>query len=302
MPSPTASVVITTKDRKDDLRVCLQSVAAQAGIAEILVIDDGSTDGTPAMVNAEFPRVRVVRHDTSKGYITRRNEAARLATGSVIVSLDDDAVFTSATTVRQTLEEFDAENIGAVAIPYINVNCDSRVHQLAPDREAAYLTGMFIGTAYAVRRDVFLGLGGYREALFHQGEEADFCIRMLATGFVVRLGSADPIHHFESPKRDFRRMDYYGPRNAVLFVWQNVPFPFVLIHLPATVARVLTMTLRPARLVTRTAGVIEGLRQFIHLERRPVSAGTYRLMRRLRTQSPPLTLSALADQLRVVGT
>ena len=83
------------------------------------------------------------------------------------------------------------------------------VRQRAPDPSAVWVTDRFIGTAHAVRRDVFLACGGYREFLVHQGEEGDFCIRMLAGGHHVRLGNSDPIHHFESPRRDFRRMDYY---------------------------------------------------------------------------------------------
>jgi GT2 family glycosyltransferase len=295
----SATVVITTKDRKDDLRRCLQSAVAQSEPAEILVIDDGSSDGTPAMLAGEFPRIRVVTHPTPLGYIRRRNEGAQLAAGRVIFSLDDDAAFSSPKTIAQTLDEFDAEAIGAVAIPVVDVNRGTNINQRTPDPGAVHLNGSFIGTAHAVRRDVFLQLGGYREALFHQGEERDFCIRMLAAGFVVRRGAADPIHHFESPRRDFWRMDHYGPRNAVLYAWQNVPLPYLLIHLPATVIGVLLWTLRPARLAARMAGVLDGLRQCFHHERQPVPARTYRLMRRLETEIPPPRLQDVAAELRM---
>ena len=106
------------------------------------------------------------------------------------------------------------------------------------------------------------GVGGYREALVHQGEEGDYCLRMLDAGFIVRLGSADPIHHFESPRRDFRRMDYFGVRNAVLFVWQNVPMPYLWWHLPALIVRLALFTLQPGRLATRLSGMAAGLRLF----------------------------------------
>ena len=59
----------------------------------------------------------------------------------------------------------------------------------------------------------------------HQGEESDLCIRMLAAGYVVRLGSSDPIHHFESPKRSFSRMDHFGSakRRTVCLAERAVP-------------------------------------------------------------------------------
>ena len=50
----------------------------------------------------------------------------------------------------------------------------------------------------------------------------------------MRAGNADVICHYESPRRDCRRMDHYGPRNSVIYVWQNVPMPMMPVHLAAT--------------------------------------------------------------------
>ncbi len=286
-----ATVLITTKDRRDELRTALQSVVAQTVPVEMLVIDDGSTDGTADMVRSEFPGARLIRHHESRGLIVRRNEGARLAAAPVVVSIDDDAAFSTPHVVQQTLQDFGPDRVGAVAIPHIDVNRDSRVGRRAPDADQVYVTDRYIGTAHAVRRDVFLHLGGYREALVHQGEEGDFCLRMLAAGYVVRLGTADPIHHFESPKRDFRRMDYYGVRNAVLFAWQNVPIPFLLAHLPVVVSRCLVHTLEPRRLKTRVAGLIDAIRQCASVERAPVSRQAYQLARTL--ARGPVRLSQL---------
>ncbi len=293
-----ATVVIVTKNRCDELRTAATSAVAQAGPVDVLVIDDGSTDATSAMIRAEFPSVRLVQHAESRGLVVRRNEAAREAAGDVLVSIDDDAAFSTPRVVTQTLAAFDHDEVGAVAIPYVDVNQGPTIRQLAPEATSVFVTDTYIGTAHAVRKDLFLRLGGYREHLFHQGEEGDFCVRMLAAGSFVRLGRGDPIHHFESSKRDFRRMDHYGPRNAVLFSWQNVPFPQVLVHLPATVVQVLLWTGQPARLVTRLGGVVDGVWQCLRHERRPVPAPAYRLMRRFRAESRPPTLAQVLTEWR----
>ena len=277
---PAATVLITTRNRRDDLRRAIASAVRQSERIEVLVIDDGSTDGTAEMVRAEFPGVRLLRHEDSRGYIVRRNEGARLAAGPIVFSIDDDAEFASAETVRQTLKEFASERIGAVAIPHINVNVGPEVHHRAPDAGSVYVTGHYIGTAHAIRRDVFERLGGYRE-LTHQGEELDLCIRMIEDGYLVRLGSADPIHHFESPNRDRRRMDYYGVRNAIRFVWQNVPQPFAIVHLLIVAARCMALTLAPRRLAVRASGLLAGLADCAPSMRRPVSRQTYHLWRQL---------------------
>jgi GT2 family glycosyltransferase len=216
------SVIITTKNRREELLKAVESAMSQRGLLEVIVIDDGSTDGTaeelqkrfsvfsfqspeeqPATIDSRLstapealsldsglstldpqtvakPQLRLIRHEVSAGYIVRRNEGARLAKGDVIFSLDDDAVFSSPFVVEQTLRDFSHPRIGAVAIPYIEPHKANTEMQRAPTREDVWITASYIGTAHAVRRNVFLALGGYREHLVHQGEEGDFCIRMLA--------------------------------------------------------------------------------------------------------------------------
>jgi GT2 family glycosyltransferase len=217
-----ASVVITTKNRKEELLKAVESALRQHVLLEVIVIDDGSTDGTAEELKKKFsvfsfqspgeqpvttdsllatapealsldsgrstldpqtaakPLLRFIRNEVSAGYIIRRNEGARVARGDVIFSLDDDAVFSSAFVVEQTLRDFSHPRIGAVAIPYIEPHKANKEMQRAPTREDVWITASYIGTAHAVRRDVFLALGGYREHLVHQGEEGDFCLRMLA--------------------------------------------------------------------------------------------------------------------------
>ena len=234
--SLVATVVITTRNRKDSLRTALQSIATQTVQPEVLVIDDASTDGTAEMIRSEFPSVRVDSASQAQGYIVQRNRAAHLASGDIIFSIDDDAVFSTPNVIEQTLAEFDNDRVGAVAIPFINVNKENILQQRAPGDKGIFACHSYIGTAHAIRRDLFIKLGGYREYLFHQGEEQDCCMRMLEAGRIVRMGRADPIHHFESPRRDFRRMDLYGQRNLILYVWYNVPWPYFPGHLIATSA------------------------------------------------------------------
>lgn len=278
------TVVITTKNRKDELRRAVASALLQQPEPEVIVIDDGSTDGTSDMVRAEFPAVRLERSEESFGLIVQRNRAARLASGAIIFSLDDDAEFSTPGVVEQTLEDFDDPRIGAVAVPDLEPRRANRLMQSPPDMSGTWITDTFIGTAHALRRDVFLKLGGYRDHLVHQGEESDYCIRMLDAGYVVRLGLSDPIKHWESPERDFRRIDFYGPRNAILFAWQNVPWLALTVHLTATTFNCLRWSLIPHRFWLRLKGVLAGYRDCADYPRRPVSRSVYLLHRELKKQ------------------
>ena len=286
VPYPLVTVVITTKNRSSDLLKTLASVREQAERCEVLVLDDGSTDGTAERVRAEFPEVTLVRSERSLGYIVQRNRAAAMATTPFLVSLDDDAIFSSPDVLGQTLRDFDTPRVGAVAIPLVDVREGPTVKQRAPEEAGVYLCERFKGTAYAVRRELFLKLGGFRETFVHQGEEGDFCLRLLAAGWFVRLGRADPIHHFESPRRDFSRVDYYGRRNDVLHCWYNVP----VTHLPAHLAGVTWLGMKFGVKTGRAGAMARGLAAGYRciwsaaVKRQPVSRAAYRLSRRLKRE------------------
>ena len=166
-----ATVVITTKNRREDLTKAVASALGQTAKPEVLVIDDGSTDDTSEAIARQFPSVRLQRSEQSLGLIVQRNRAAQMASNPILFSLDDDAVFSTPTIVEHTLREFNHRQIGAVAIPFIDVNRSLTVQQRAPHANSVFATYYFIGTAHALRRDVFMELGGYRGVLVHQGKK-----------------------------------------------------------------------------------------------------------------------------------
>ena len=159
--APAATVAIVTRDRKDELRNALSSALAQEGSIEVVVIDDGSQDGTAAMVREEFPQVRLVRFEEPAGIAARRNDATDAARANVIVEIDDDAVFSSNDIVRHTLRELDHPRVGVVAIPYVDVGTSLAEQQRAPDREDRWVTSVFRSTACALRRDALIQVGGW---------------------------------------------------------------------------------------------------------------------------------------------
>jgi glycosyltransferase involved in cell wall biosynthesis len=285
---PRATVVITTKDRKEELREALRLVLAQTEPVEVLVIDDGSQDGSCEMVRSEFPQVRVERSESSLGLIAQRTRAASLASAPILISIDDDARLVSPHTLAQTLRDFDHARIGAVAIPFVDVRTTTTVRQVAPERDGRWVVSSYIGTAHAVRRDVFLELGGYRAGLIQMGEEPDFCLRMLDAGYVTRLGRADKLHHLESPKRNLPRIVALGRRNDLLHGFWNVPMPYLAGRLAKVTLHSLWFAVawRQPRAVLRglLRGYREGIRQM--RARHPVARATYRLDHDIRKRGP----------------
>ena len=284
---PTATIVITTKNRKDDLARALRSAIAETAAVEVLMIDDGSQDGTSEMVRAQFPGVRVERFETSAGLIVRRNIGAKLARAPIIVSIDDDAEFSTPHVVAQILPFFSDPKIGAVAIPFKEPGKTGDIlFQVAPSDSGVWRCAYFIGTAHALRRNIFLSLGSYRGDLVHQGEELDYGIRMIDAGYCTIIGRSDPILHHESPIRDWQRMDYYGSRNTILFAWQNAPALSLIPLLAGSTIKVALFTLEWSRLKHRIGAIVDGYRCFMRFERRPVSRARFSLFRGLKKQGP----------------
>lgn len=90
---PTVSVLILSWNGRQHLEICLAALAAQLdpGVSwELLVLDNGSSDGTVAWVRATHPRVQLVESDRNLGFCAGNNRLAELAAGEALVFLNND--------------------------------------------------------------------------------------------------------------------------------------------------------------------------------------------------------------------
>ena len=123
--APTVSVVIPTHNRRELLLRTIHSVLAQEALDfEVVVVDDGSTDGTAEAIRVlNDPRVRVLRNERPVGVAAARNMGAEAATGSWIALLDDDDLW-SPEKLRQQLAA--AEETGRSWVYAGSVEIDER--------------------------------------------------------------------------------------------------------------------------------------------------------------------------------
>src|SRR5688500_10336905 len=87
----TVSIVIPTLDAGDMLLACLESFDAGRDDLEVILVDNASTDDSVERSLARFPRIRVVRNETNRGYATPCNIGASLATSEFVLFLNNDA-------------------------------------------------------------------------------------------------------------------------------------------------------------------------------------------------------------------
>lgn len=283
-----ASFVVPTRGRVDAVIGLLKTIQRQSVPVEVLVMDDGASSELEQAIRRDFGAVRYLSLGAGRGPAFQRNRGIELASSAIVFAVDDDTLLPSPAIVEQTVRDFSDARIAAVAIPYINVRHDNTVHHRAPDPSDVWLVHAFTGASHAIRRSSFLAAGGYREHFFYMGEEGDLCLRLLDRGEVVRAGTADAIHHLESPLRDSPLADFCGRRNDIYFAWQNVPSTALPVHLLGTTINGLVSAARAPHPLSSLRGMCRGYVDVLggSIERLPVRAGTYRLQRQLKVGGP----------------
>lgn len=91
--APRVSVVVLSWNRRDDLRHCLDALATQTYRArEVVVVDNGSGDGSANMVHDDHPNVRLIRLESNLGFAAANNLAIRATDAPYVVTLNNDAI------------------------------------------------------------------------------------------------------------------------------------------------------------------------------------------------------------------
>jgi GT2 family glycosyltransferase len=224
---PGVCVAICTRDRTDQLRRALRSLAAQAGEpAEILVVDNAP--GNPAtgnMVRDEFPGARYVM-EPIPGLDFARNRALRETSREIIAFMDDDVVAGPgmAAAIRDVFREseriaictgkvealsletegqrlFEANGGFARGEERIRLPADRkrRLHGM-PVPLIGWSTAVGVGCCMAVRRQTILELGGFDEALdlghpLPGGGDMDILWRVLDAGYEIVYDPAVQARH-----------------------------------------------------------------------------------------------------------
>lgn len=204
----TFSILIATKNRKDDLAVTLNKInyLLETDDVECVIIDDGSTDGTFEKVKADFPGVKIYRNEISKGYLYCRNKMLNETKAEFAISLDDDAHFVTENPLQLIQNHFvENKNCGLIALR-IFWGLEEPV-QINSTEKAQRVKG-FVGCGHVWRISAWKDTPDYPEWFEFYGEEDFSSMQLFKKNWEVHYFPAVLVNHRVSIKSRKKNADY----------------------------------------------------------------------------------------------
>ncbi len=245
------SVIILNWNGTKLLRRYLPSVVANTPEAEIVLVDNGSSDNSIDVTRTEFPTVRILPLKRNYGFAEGYNKAIAQVDSEYVVLLNSDVEVTEGwltpllaymeahpevaavqPKIRAWRDKERFEHAGAaggyldkLGYPY----CRGRVLSKTETDHGQYDTVADIlwasGACMLIRREVYLKEGGLDARFFAHMEEIDLCWRLNCRGYKIACVPDSVVYHlgggmlnYENPKKT-----YLNFRNNLLMIYKNLP-------------------------------------------------------------------------------
>ena len=242
------SIVMLTCNRLDVTRPAIESLRAHTRQPyELIVVDNGSTDGTRAYLDTlERDGVRVIRNPTNRGIAAGWNQGLRAATGDCLMVLNNDVLVAGDWLERMVRTAYGVARAGLVGC---RASAISGPQLLLPDYEDTAAFPLFarryaeladgtwfeiprvVAVAMLWRREVYERLGDFDERFGPNLEDDDYSLTALAAGYRNVIANDVFVHHVGSASQPRARAarDEIGRRNRERFIakWGAAGAPIV---------------------------------------------------------------------------
>ena len=224
------SICIITLNSKAYLKDCLDSVVQHTkGVKyELIVVDNGSNDGTQTMLAEQFSQVRLIQNQSNFGFAKPMNQAFEVATGRYILALNPDTLLDTDVFSPQVAYLEEITDVGVLIPKVLNgdgsfqAQCrrgeprpiavfgyhlglgklfpkskplNSYLMSWLPEDQIAEVMAVS-GSCMFIRRECWEEVGGFDEMFFAYQEDSDFCTRARAKGWKIMYVPLTSITHY----------------------------------------------------------------------------------------------------------
>lgn len=256
----SVAVVILNYNGEKLLPQFLPSVIQFSGDARIIVVDNGSSDSSVALLQNSFPKVELIKLEQNFGFCGGYNAAIKMIEAEIVVLLNSDVEVTPGwLTSPINLLKSDSQ-IAAVQpkiLAYSNKRqfeyagaaggfidklgypfCRGRIFQTLENDEGQYNDQRRVfwasGACMIIKRDRYLAAGGLDEDFFAHMEEIDLCWRLNRAGYSIYFDGKSTVHHLGGGTlaSGSSRKVYYNFKNGLSLLVKNLPPAELIVKLP----------------------------------------------------------------------
>lgn len=265
MNSPTVSIIIISYNTKQLILNCLNSIEKYEANTpyEIIIIDNGSTDGSTEAIKQHFPQVELIQNIHNEGFSKANNQGIQHSKGDYILLLNSDTEFTQADTLKRIIDIHSQHtDVGAIVPKLLNSDRTpqpSAYHfptiltasqqyllkqpdtysKYLPNQEQISVVDVAVMAAFLIPKEVIESIGTLDEQYFMYFEDFDYCRRISSAHLKIYYTPQVEIlhHHGASGKRSEEQLQrlttsskqYHGLLNyylitAILWLGQKLNY------------------------------------------------------------------------------
>jgi len=275
---PFVSIVIINYNGMRFLKDCLESVLKTdypAEKIEVMIVDNGSTDGSLEYIQENFQEVRLIKLSKNVGFAAAANIGASKSRGELVVFLNVDTLVEKnwlIELVRQIVSgpkiavagssvlpmTFKQSHRYVTTVPYLTV-LGSVIEIPTKKRKERIFCGSVHGAAFAVRKSIFKRIGGFDSTYFMYSDEVDLCHRAWLYGYEVVICPRSIVYHYGGGIAGggkesilYSRVSsalraYFGNRNSLVNIVKNFETKMLIQGLLLSILFTLLLIISPIR-------------------------------------------------------